>query len=207
MVSKKLLVNVSNKFAAALSAEHHSKDSGILRFPDDNLAAWQVMMYWIYDGQVPEMEIYNDCEDVHLVRCWCLGDKYYMPQFQDLVMLELLHYIECGGQITLESVREAFENTTSGSLLRRLMAECTVELLKAKSLIEPKNLEYLDGLTGFSTALVEALEEWAKYGAQVFNRLPVADGPWDEVTCHWQTFMLYGPPEQHWVHDPGFRRG
>lgn len=192
IIPEKLLADASETFAAFVRNKHVGKEPGSLRFPEDDLEAWKVMLCWIVRGQVDGISESIDDEGMHLVRCWCLGDRYDLPLFQDLIMLDLLHYIENEGEITLEIVGEAFKNSRPNSKIKRLMAECTVQLLEIAISITYTDLDCLDGVTGFSSALAEALSNWRGHGEGIFSRL-------NRVNKIWKEFMPCDEPKKHWI--------
>ena len=64
-----------------------------------------------------------------LVRCWVLGDKYDVTGFQDDAMPGLLHVLD-EDETTCDVIREAFESSAPGSVLRRLFAEEAIVLVQ-----------------------------------------------------------------------------
>ena len=129
-ISQKALTNASEWFSAAFRNERLGNEPGVLRFPEDDLEAWKLLICWVMEGVVLHADNLNDCESIVLIQAWCLGHKYLVPDFQDLIMLELLSHIQLGGAILVEAITEAFLLGPADSLLTKLMAECAVELLK-----------------------------------------------------------------------------
>jgi len=84
-VQQQLLEHTSEYFTKALRNQHLGKDSepGVLKFPTDNVAAWQALLFWMYKGSVPWDDVESQ-EDV-AVRAWVLGDKLCIPDFQNEV--------------------------------------------------------------------------------------------------------------------------
>ena len=172
-VSEKTLVNASEWFAAAIRHEQWGSEPGVLRFPEDDLDAWKSLLFWLFKKSVPEWAsdgTGNDCEAFHLIQCRCLGEKYLLSEFQDAVMHELLGFLANGHQtLQLEAIKEAFENTAAGSLLRKLSAEEVVWQLKVTREISSKEMDHFDGVPGFASALTEALERWTREGRGMFS--------------------------------------
>lgn len=95
-ISRNLLARSSSVFEELLQQTNTTPQDHacVLRFPEDNLDAWKLLMFWMTQKRVPEVyELLepDDCDPSYLVRCWCLGDKYQLPLFQDAVMHQLLY--------------------------------------------------------------------------------------------------------------------
>ena len=124
LVPQALLENASEYFVKAFRNENmgQQNEPGTLRFPEDDIAAWKVFLYWIIKHKLPAAEeLVPACDDENVegkhdhilaVRCWVLGDKYCVPLFQDLIMLEILRTLE-HSSTTNDSIMEAFSTTSS----------------------------------------------------------------------------------------------
>jgi hypothetical protein len=72
-----------------------------LRFPEDNETAWKLLLHWMKPAADhiptpasslrarPEEKARSGFQDMY-INCCALGDKYDIPPFQDLIMLELI---------------------------------------------------------------------------------------------------------------------
>ena len=139
----------------------------------------------------------NLAEQLRYVRLWVLTDKYDIRGHQDDLMLELLDALQYCRTI-LGIIKEAFENTPPGSKLRKLMAEETVRLIKSCEGWKYENLDELDGVVGFTAAVVQAMATYddkePNLGA---SRLRIdEDDGWTEK---WKEYMVGSGPSQHWV--------
>ena len=86
------------------------------------------LLHFVIRGTLPTIphSTGGDHMSLQFVRCWCLGDKYCVPAFQDLIMVELLKYCESKAP-SLGTITDAFDNAPPSSKLRILVAECAVE--------------------------------------------------------------------------------
>ena len=137
---KKLLVNASPFFAAALNESFAEATSEVINLPEDNTDAFALFIRWLFVGKISgELFNYKDELDgdeilrtydagidrlldatitlVYLQAC-ILGDKLGCPVFQDLAMLEL---IDRHGEdlVGTDIIHVIYEQSGSGSKLRR----------------------------------------------------------------------------------------
>ncbi|KAK1823579.1 hypothetical protein LTR12_001990 [Friedmanniomyces endolithicus] len=123
-VQQVLLEQLSEYFSNALSADTFVEGKKArLNFPEDDVDAWKVLLRWAFTHTVPHWtkKMAGKIEMV-FVDCWVLGDKYQIRSFQNEVMMEMLYYYTCNSG-SFEVLRHGVEQTSSGSKLRRLMAE------------------------------------------------------------------------------------
>lgn len=168
-VSERALVRTFDWFAAAIRNGHMGIKPGVLRFPEDDIDAWKWLLFWIFYKEVPEPSLWNDCEAYQLVRCWCLGGKYLISAFQDVVMDQLHEYLDLDGPVQLEAIKDAFENSAPGSALREQMADHLVRLLEDAKEITYGDLDHFDGIVGFASAIAEALVRWRSEQERIAN--------------------------------------
>ncbi|KAK0782581.1 hypothetical protein LTR91_011361 [Friedmanniomyces endolithicus] len=128
-VQQLLLETMSDYFKSALQANAFAEGKEArLTFSEDSLNAWKVLMRWAFTRTVPRWTDRRDDDGIDcgfellLIDCWVLGDKYQIPAFQDEVMLELLYYYK-EETIGFDVVKHGVAVTSSGSALRRLLAE------------------------------------------------------------------------------------
>ena len=156
-VHESLLTKVSEYFVKAIKNEHLGSDEpGVLQFPHDSQDAWELLLYWVFKGAMPVRTAYSHDDIAAFVGCWCLGDKYLMPELQDQVMLDLLLVLEGDKFASVDIVKQAFENTAAGSKLRDVMAE---EVLRTMHLWDNDGgveFDDYDGIAGFTAAIVAA---------------------------------------------------
>ena len=199
LVQETLLTDIATYFANAMKWDDRSSEpSGILRFPDDDEDAWKVLLHWIIKGKLPTTRS-GQATQMLWVHCWILGDKYNIAAFQDDVMVELV--FELAHQKTsLEIVKTAFEGTIEDCKLRKLMAEETVDLIRTTKDWCHKKLELLDGVSGFTPALLKAMDEHDL----------LLDGAGDTTTLRarmtsggisqWKAYTVGDGPWQHWIY-------
>ncbi|KAK5688473.1 hypothetical protein LTS10_000451 [Elasticomyces elasticus] len=236
-VSRTTLENTSDYFRAAIRNAHlGGGDVDTISFPEDNLEAWKVLLYWMITHKLPkaaelllqqfefegeeheedkkeeedkkdeEDETRTDTDHKLCIRCWALGDKYDVPDFQDLIMLELLRSIELE-PIQLDEIKEGIECTGPGSKLRDLMAEELAREVSAGD-IETSELDAFDGVAGFSNILVakiNRLAEWKQLNplnsfVEFTPRVPLGLEMCREGGSPYRNFMVDGErPVQHWL--------
>ena len=185
---------ISSYLVKALKHEHLGSDPpGTLRSPEDSPEAWNSLLRWKLIGKLPH-------DDDNLARLWIMGEKYGIPKLRDLAMLELLRFLD-GGQIDINTVKLAVENTAPGSPLRRVMAEETAYLIRSSEFWSKDNLDKLDGTIGFTRPLVELLEEYTERELEEVrsNRLDDGDDE-DDRYGRWMVYIFGGGPEQHWIY-------
>ena len=212
-ISQNLLECTAEYFRAAFRYEQlGDAERGTLTFPDDDVTAWKVLIYWIMKRELPHEEVlgnyYATTEGIprcHLlcIRCWALGDKYGIAAFQDLIMLDLLAVLDDNFKLDVREMKEALETTPPGSLLRDLVAEELAYELACGS----KDLESLDvfnGVVGFSGALMQVVRCRKKVTMSMVRfRLPDSDAEsWDGMSPY-KKFMVDGGqgPIKHWLHN------
>lgn len=135
---KKLLVNASPFFAAALNGSFAEATSKVINLPEDNTDAFALFVRWLFvgdisgdlfisDGAEPGDEILGTCEvtesDVPFAKttmvylqAWVLEDKLGCLVFLNLVMFELHAYYRS----TSETILFIYEQSGPGSKLRLL---------------------------------------------------------------------------------------
>ncbi|KAK5702638.1 hypothetical protein LTR97_003584 [Elasticomyces elasticus] len=209
-ISKTALEQTSEFFCGALRNQHLGDgERDTLKFPEDNLTAWKVLLFWMMKHGLPRdanlvtmVDTEGKChplDHVISVRCWALGDKYGIPTFQDFVMLELLDHLECYGS-NLVTVREAFQSTTPGSPLRELMAEEVVLCLGSGSM-EFEELDALDGVIGFTSIFGAKMSNGNEYGymPRVPPRVPRNHEP--GKSPFWKFLVRPDDVSRHWVRE------
>jgi hypothetical protein len=105
----------------------------------------------------PRVSVSDTKDDEELLTlCWVLGDKYDIPNFQDVAMFTLLQLAD-GENVEPSTIKLAFKNTSPGCKLRLLMAE----ELAAMMLHGTVGYGRVDGIlngTNFAEELLEALD-------------------------------------------------
>lgn len=205
-VHEALLRYTSKVFSAALNHERSlgEHEHGVLKYPEDVVGAWEVLLFWMITKKLPDDSIgslsVHDRETLQLslVQCWTLGDKYGIPEFQDLVMLELLD-LSCEGLVTVQAAEEAFENTSPRSRIRKLFSRLIVTAVVIDQAESVEEFEDLEGLPGYTADLLEAMQlgqpgdaGWAPLRWLMRTRGGRDSGEWKE-------YLVGDGPSQHWV--------
>lgn len=167
IISEALLEKTSDYFQKALEHENRmgdqTKEKAALHFPEADETAWKVLLHWMYIHELPEHLIHKDHElfDVEsLLNCWILGDKYIIPDFQDPVMLSLLHFLdECS--LSLLAIQFNVKRTAPQSKLRKLLVEQMVFEIREGSFDDEDDLDGFDGAVGFTGGLIAELRRYA----------------------------------------------
>lgn len=94
-IQEACFIAISDVFAALMRNKSlGSEEKDTCKFPEDDVGAWEVLLYWTFRGALMKMldERKNDeaADRLLLVQSWILGDRYNVSRFQDEVMLELL---------------------------------------------------------------------------------------------------------------------
>ena len=128
-------------------------------------------------------------ETISYIEAWVLGDKYGIPEFQNVVMFELLHYLSGDDRIRLEHAELAFHRTMPASPLRTLVAEDLAVQIRDTT-IGPAEFSMLDGATGAIVDVLAALAFYDAIGGDVLYEKRL-DNRWKEFMvgdadyCHW----------------------
>lgn len=207
-VPESTLCNASVYFVKAIENERlGGGESGVLKFPADDVKTWQVLLFWIVRSEISddvrgmgkEAKTEEKVVDVLLlVQAWLLGEIYSMPQFQDLIMLELLRVSE-DAIWKVDVIQMVFESTAPEMPLRRLASEEALFVLchgDESNKMDHCDLDNLDavGVTGSMLAAVRRASEIPseKTFATSINRLK---------SERWSDYMVKdGPPDEHWVY-------
>ena len=167
-----------------------------LKFPEDDQGAWEMFLHWKMRGnllcaQGPEADPDAD----QLVRSWIHGDKYGIPQFQDDVMWQLIQLFALR-TVDISTVKLAFDNTPVKSPLRRLMAEELVFATEDSEHHASVDLDFFDGVVGFSAELMRTMKRREKYPSGIGMLVDRRDYP-----PRLAKFMVGDGPKGHWVTD------
>ena len=201
-VQESVLTSISDYFVKAIENQHlGTVQPGTLTFPEDSEDAWKLLLHWKIKGALPDLEDLEDIEQQRqLVHLWTLGDKYGIPELQDIAMLELLEVLT-GHDSHIDVIKIAFENTAPGSPLRKVMAEETVYLMREGGNWKNEKLDKLDGAVGFTTALIGALDELDGEDLESMGQQRLEEDESGERTEKWKEYMVAGGPKKHWIYD------
>ncbi|KAK4895399.1 hypothetical protein LTR27_006463 [Elasticomyces elasticus] len=144
-IQQVVLEKLSEYFVVALKRDTFSEGQhGRLHFPDDDMDVWQVLLQWAIQRDVPHWEGIDEETRVSLlIRCWVMGDKYGVHDFQNEIMLEALKCVR--GPVEDEEVYLGVKLTAPGSALRCLMAEEMVYKVYVENDVAFTELDKLDG--------------------------------------------------------------
>lgn len=167
-VQQAVLESVSDYFTKALNPYTFREGAeGVLHFPEDCPKDWSLFLYWIFHRKLLHLE--NKVSRTY-VRCWCMGNKYGVPGFQDQVMWYLLkRYDLCPP--SLKSIKIAFENSPPHCKLRKLMTEEAVQQHRAGD-FTPSQLSELEG-TGFMEEFLTTMDSYRTSLTRVKDEIPV----------------------------------
>ena len=143
LIQEAVLTTMSEFFVRAFKNEGSlgdEKEKGVIRLPEDNHTAWMTLLYWKLNGKFEISKESDEQEQMQLVHCWALGNKYDIKAFQDLATLELLNLLE-DRNASLAVIQFAFKNTAEGSALRKLTSIFTASARQS-----------LDGILRYSMA-------------------------------------------------------
>lgn len=168
LISESRLKQTSEYFANAIKHENWGvAQDGKLNFPDDDKNAFELMLYYIVEGSLPNsLNTAAVATQKVMIETWAIADKYLIRDLQDLIMVTLLFQFD-NQELDWEVVRCAFERTGEGSKMRRLIAEeamCrtfTGESFMNSDSAEVKELE--KAISGIEGALCEVMAMREEY--------------------------------------------
>ncbi|KAK3115418.1 hypothetical protein LTR53_005265 [Teratosphaeriaceae sp. CCFEE 6253] len=210
-MSKLTLENTSDYFVAALRNHHlGTGQQDTLTFADDDIAAWKVLLFWIHHRHLPadaDLRLVdlegNDCLNSICIRTWALGDKYGIAELQDLVMLELIRSLE-GVPASLTSIKQGFESTPPGSVLRALLGEELAEQSHEFDESQMEMLDMFDGVVGMSQVLAQMPRGQGNDSSlNIRPRIPGdAEGSLlvPGLSPYWKFMIGSRQSERHWLH-------
>ncbi|KAK3113459.1 hypothetical protein LTR53_009232 [Teratosphaeriaceae sp. CCFEE 6253] len=168
-VQQRLLESTSKYFVKALKNQHlgEKAEPGVLNFPEDEIASWELLLFWVYKGTYYNRPITSASQEsmTLAVDAWALGDRLCIPDFQNQVrappaaesakasadprrstsqaMLAMLRAMEITN-IPIDVVQQAVDFSAPKSSMRALMAD-EIILQLHEGQIAPYALEELDG--------------------------------------------------------------
>lgn len=196
-----LLTNIDSRLAYKLDdLSLDTRTDGCYIFSFKNQTALRVFLYWLYRRDMPSRSHTTPHVDwtIQLVYAWILGSKLAVPDFQDLVMLELLRF-SCKDRFTSALITEAVANSPPGCVMQKLMADEMVYLLyehRTRS-VDDELLDDLGKQAGFTGVLAKVVSEYKDVGPYHFVPLPSEV----EGSLRWKRFMVAGGPKKHWIHE------
>ncbi|KAK5688478.1 hypothetical protein LTS10_000456 [Elasticomyces elasticus] len=197
-----------------------------LGFLDDSEAAWKVLLYWMFKHDLPndEQRKTDDCEgwELLMVECWAMGNRYMIPKFQDLVMLELLDCLLMYTSFETDTIKQAFATTPAGCALRMVMAELVAGHLQDEIFDSGlENLHEFEGFPGCLAEIAHAVKEWSGTSQRIVDEdareccvMSIVEMVVASQQLHfkdqqgvprWKKFMVAGGPEVHWVHQSPYK--
>lgn len=204
LISQRRLESASEYFRKALRQDSFKEGrTGQIDFPEDDYDAWAVLMFWMMSAfHIAKNKLKPDL----LIKCWVLGDKYEIPDFQDRIMLELLLIFEVD-YATEDIIELGSRLSPAGSFLKRLMAEeAAVALQNDKTDFE--SLEAAFSGSGMLREFILAHDNCAadeKFYGRRFES-PAAEDPISEEERNekwrsptWQNYMISNASRPQWL--------
>lgn len=192
-MQQSILEHASKCFANMMKPDTFREgQTGILRFPEDELQAWKVLLYWMVHGKIPKVTI--AFRDVLAIRCWQLGDKYNISGFQDDAMLSLLYTLKGSkSKFASDVIKEGITRSSEGSTLRQLCLQEAVNNSFDGTTKQLYELDCFDGL-GCMSELIAHYHHKTKHDNLPQDRF-LADT--------WKGYMLvkqnYEIHKSHWA--------
>lgn len=204
LLPQTLLESTSDYFVKALRSDTFKEGrEGRLHFPDDDIQAWESLLFWLIKRELPDLV--DDLDEEHLyIKCWALGDKYGITTFQDEAMLELLRYYS-QNHTDEQSIALALKSSAPGSKMRRIIAEELVILVNDFDMGNAAFEALVDGM-GIIGEFLSAQERrrkrsWA-FGCR-FAKLTAAEieADEDDRRAYWKDYLVGEPPKKHWAYE------
>ena len=126
------------------------------------------MLFWMTYKKLPDCSETFEHQDIgitaHLIRSWCLGDKYDMTLFQDEVMWMLFEILQTGDDEVeshlLDFVQEDIKISKTGSVMRMLMLNYLVWFWKAFDRISSEEVNMIGDVPGFASDFAHAIDRF-----------------------------------------------
>lgn len=170
LVSQVVLGTSSEYFVKAIKNERMGKNNvGVLRFPEDDEDAWELVLFWMIERKLPSAANTPCYEDARvfqgrLFNTWILADKYMMPRLQNATMTLLFNVLGGAHQCRCVALKALRDQNTSSVL--RLACEGLVELAYRGDPMDgggnPEDLSVLDGVPASVVAIAKAVEAFIK---------------------------------------------
>lgn len=125
-----LLITKSTVFASMLH-RYISTSEQAIPFPDDDPAAFEALVYWLYIGNIGAIQTHSLCDGERfrisqlLIRLWVLADKLAVAALTNEAMRKLVCVVR-QQYLAVEHVLEIYKTTVPGSMLRKLATEDVV---------------------------------------------------------------------------------
>lgn len=168
-----------------------------LFYPNDLTYAWEILLYWAFHHRLSDQHAATTDPRI-FIDAWMLGHRWAIPDFQDFVMLELLHSCTNEGwddtDIALV-VDMAYDNPQSS--LVRLATDVVVHEIEVTKRFTLKKVRKAWECGAFEYHLLKAYHRFHKYGEEIFDRF----GKGETKKAWWKKFMIGEGPKQHWVYE------
>jgi hypothetical protein len=132
IVHKDVLCSASPFFQAACKPEWMTAEDKVITLPEDDPEAVKALIHWMYHDEICADEKKTNVNDANteeeamrgawgvFVKLFVLGQKYQIPPLQNDAIDAILVHVNTWS-IELGVISYAYENTSSGSPLRRLL--------------------------------------------------------------------------------------
>lgn len=131
-VFQNVICSKSLFFDRALNGKFEESKTKEVVLRDVDIETLKAMIHWAYHQELPgQHSRYEDVEGnmAHLARLWLLADQLLMPALQEKILERIFDSLDCYS-FKPETVIEIFQNTASGSLLRKIalwdVASCAI---------------------------------------------------------------------------------
>jgi hypothetical protein len=117
---KKLLVEYSTFFAAALNGNFAEGKTHCVALPEEDPDIFQIFVQWLYRGGAlsrSDSRVCREFPETH-IRAWALGDKLGCSKLQDTAMIQINRFHENTATCAKE-MHMIYEITAPGSRLRK----------------------------------------------------------------------------------------
>ncbi|KAK3115577.1 hypothetical protein LTR53_004937 [Teratosphaeriaceae sp. CCFEE 6253] len=199
-IQRTILESSSDYFKKALAHESQlgSDEPGTLSFPEDDLGAWEVLLYWLLKhGLPPLMHVPREFFtlptgdfELLLVRCWAMGEKYCLPSFQDLMMTTLLKWVEICSTLDRATLEEAFSSTPPGCVMRLLAAADLALQISHESACASRSRAMINAVEGIRGCMGEVLNAVSEYYTRPIRpNASIAPSP-DQKQQDWTKYMV-----------------
>ncbi|KAF7187538.1 hypothetical protein HII31_11162 [Pseudocercospora fuligena] len=172
LIPESRLNQASEYFASAIKHEKWgAAQDGKLNFPDDDRDAFELLVFFIVEGSLPNFESLSlVATQKLLIETWAVADKYLMRDLQDLLMVAFLYPLDID-RVGWEALRCGFEKTSEGSKMWRVTAEealCRTFPYASFERSDPDEVKELEraisGIEGALCAVLGLREEYDDHG-------------------------------------------
>lgn len=175
----------------------------VLRFPEDDKEAWQLILSWMMGGVVlPRGKTLRAADHTVefqglLCRTWILADKYFMPALQNATMTILLSHLKndvygLRADVAVNALRDHNASSALGLLACGALVQHAFG--PGRDGGEPKDLKAIEGVPGAVFSIANAVHSFNKKSVEVLGRNGLPCGrKWPEIvpkSRFWEQCMV-----------------